>query len=166
MASPRSLTVLRDEVHARVAAMQRSHGTWPCAAGCDACCRRLGALPQVTVPEFEPLRTAIEALPDADRVINAIIKAQPNEAGHYTCPMLDEGNGQCRVYQARPLACRTYGFYGGRDGDYWCEQVTAHVGTRRDTLIAGSQLGLDQRRDATLGPSFDLRVLMTRTDSR
>ena len=165
MGSPRSLTVLRDEVDARVSAMQNSHGDWPCAAGCDACCRRLGALPQVTAPEFASLWGAIEALPDRDAVREAIITARPDAAGHYTCPMLDRDAGRCRVYEARPIACRTYGFYAGRDGDYWCDRVTQHLHARRDTLVAGSQMGTDRRRDATLGPSLDLAELVARTDS-
>jgi Fe-S-cluster containining protein len=152
----RALTVLHDEVSARVAQMQDSHGTWPCAAGCDHCCRRLGALPQLTDAEFDLLLPAIEALSDANAVVEAILAARPNAQGHWTCPLLDQDNGRCRVYDARPVACRTYGFYGGRDGDYWCEQVTAHVAQRRDTLVAGNQLAIDRRRDADLGPSRDL----------
>jgi len=150
--------VLQDEVADRVAQMQHSHGTWPCAAGCDQCCRRLGALPLVTQTEFDPLWAAIEALPDAEAVIAAIGSATPDAHGHWTCPLLDPVSGRCRVYDVRPIACRTYGFYGGRDGDYWCEQVTAHVGERRNTLIAGNQVAVDRHRDTVFGPSVDLAL--------
>lgn len=152
----RALTVLQGEIQARVTQMQASHGAWPCAAGCDHCCRRLGALPQVTEVEFDLLWPAIEALPDHTAVVDAILQARPNAAGHWTCPLLNQDRGRCRVYDARPVACRTYGFYAGRDGDYWCEQVTAHVGARRDSLVAGNQVAIDRRRDAELGPSVDL----------
>lgn len=152
----RALTVLHDEVAARVAQMQDSHGVWPCAAGCDHCCRRLGALPQLTQAEFDLLQPAIDALEDRGAVVEAILNARADAQGHWTCPLLDRHSGRCRVYDARPVACRTYGFYAGRDGDYWCERVTAHVDGRRDSLIAGNQVAIDQRRDATFGPSRDL----------
>lgn len=152
----RALTVLHDEVAARVSQMQDSHGAWPCAAGCDHCCRRLGALPQLTQAEFALLRPAIDALDDPDAVLQAILDARPDARGHWTCPLLDPHRGRCRVYDARPVACRTYGFYAGRDGDYWCERVTAHVDARRGSLVAGNQVAIDRRRDTELGPSRDL----------
>ncbi len=150
------LTVLQTEVGARIAQMQRSHGPWPCAAGCDACCRRLGALPQLTKAEFVPLWRAIEAMPDAAAVVAAIASAEPNAQGHWTCPLLDAERGQCRVYDVRPIACRTYGFYAGREGDYWCEQVTGHLGARRDTLVAGNQAAIDRRRGEHTATGADL----------
>lgn len=146
--------MLLDDVERRVAAMEASHGAWPCRAGCDACCRSLGAVPSVTEAELDQLWPAIEALPDAPAVFQRI-EALPS-AGPIVCPLLDEHSGRCRVYAARPVACRTYGFYAGRDGDYWCDRVTAHVGDRRDTLIAGNQLAVDRTRDHHLGPSIDL----------
>ncbi len=161
--NPRALTVLHDEVAARVAQMQDSHGVWPCAAGCDHCCRRLGALPQLTRAEFELLRPAIDALEDRAAVVEAILNARPNAQGHWTCPLLDRHRGRCRVYDARPVACRTYGFYASREGDYWCERVTAHVDGRRDSLIAGNQVAIDCRRDTALGPSRDLAEYLRET---
>lgn len=151
-----SLVVLDAEVGRRVEQMQRSHGPWPCAAGCDRCCRRLGKLLQITQPEFERLWSAIVALDDHAEVTQRVLGARPNAAGHWTCPLLDEDAGKCRVYEARPTPCRSYGFYSGRDGDYWCETVTEHLGSRRDDLIAGNQVALDRRRDRELGPSRDL----------
>ena len=151
-----ALTVLHQEIDARVSQMQRTHGPWPCAAGCDACCRRLGALPQLTEPEFEVLWEAIEASGDADALSLAIVQAHPNADGHWICPLLDAHSGRCRVYAARPVACRTYGFYAGRDGDYWCERVTTHLGARRDDVVAGNQIAVDRHRDHALGPSRDL----------
>ena len=159
-----ALTVLHQEIDARVSQMQRSHGPWPCAAGCDTCCHRLGALPQLSEPEFDLLWPAIEALDDARAVVQAIEDAHPDPDGRWTCPLLDPDRGRCRVYAARPVACRTYGFYAGREGDYWCERVTDHLGPRRDSLVAGNQVAVDRQRDQTLGPSRDLAAwVRTRT---
>lgn len=41
--------------------------------------------------------------------------------------MLDETRGACRVYEARPVACRTYGFYTERDAGLHCRKVSAAV---------------------------------------
>ncbi len=104
------------------------------------------------------LFAAIDALgpevrADVDRRIEAL---GPTPTRPIVCPLLDEATGRCRVYEARPLACRSYGYYAGRDGDYWCEKVAAHVADRRDTWIAGNQIGLDRARDVRLGTSADL----------
>ena len=39
------------------------------------------------------------------------------------CPFLEDG--ACLVYEVRPVACRTYGFYVDRDGGQYCELVGA-----------------------------------------
>ena len=36
------------------------------------------------------------------------------------CPMLDETASACRVYEYRPVACRTYGFYVQHDLGLYC----------------------------------------------
>jgi len=140
--------------------MERSHGAWPCRAGCDACCRSLGAIPSVTEAELELLWPAIHTLPDAQEILDRIERLSPLPP--IVCPLLDRDTGQCRVYEARPIACRTYGFYGGRDGDYWCDRVTQHLEGRRDTLIAGNQVAVDRERDQRLGPSIDLVTAVRR----
>jgi len=44
------LTVLFERVEARVAALREAHPGWPCARGCDGCCRRLAAVPEIARP--------------------------------------------------------------------------------------------------------------------
>lgn len=153
-----SLRVLRDKIQQRTQAMNETHGPWPCHAGCDACCHRLGAPPMLTAVEADAVWKAYRALPANTRAeARARVESlRPDAQGHYTCPLLDADRGRCLVYDARPLACRTYGFYAGRDGDYWCEQVDAHLEPRRRTLTCGNQIAMDQDRDAMLGPSTDL----------
>lgn len=41
------------------------------------------------------------------------------------CPLLG-ADDRCLVYDARPIACRTYGFYVAEDGDgRWCRIISA-----------------------------------------
>ena len=54
------------------------------------------------------------------------------------CPLFDAHSETCRVYAARPLVCRSYGFYAGRKHDAWCELVAAHVADTRDHLLLGN----------------------------
>ena len=43
----------------------------------------------------------------------------------FTCALLDTESGACLVYEARPIECRTYGFYLERDGVLGCELIEA-----------------------------------------
>lgn len=49
--------------------------------------------------------------------------------------MLDRERGSCLVYAARPVACRTYGFYTERDGGLHCQEV-GHAVERNDAASA------------------------------
>ena len=122
-----TLTVLDARVEARAKATRDVHTWWPCAEGCDHCCRSLPHLPTITKPEWERLRDAITALSAADRDEIASRTAAAPASGPLTCPMLDLERGSCLVYEARPIACRTYGFYTERDAGLHCNEVTRAV---------------------------------------
>ena len=62
MSPQETLAALDAEVETRVAAIRADHPDWLCGKGCDACCRRLATLPQLTPPEAERLRAAFAAL--------------------------------------------------------------------------------------------------------
>ena len=118
------LHVLDARIQARCDAIREAHPAWPCGPGCDACCRALPHLPRISEPEWARLRAAIAAMPDEAR---ARVEARVREApptGPLTCPLLDRDAGACLVYGARPLACRTYGFYTERDAGLHCAKVT------------------------------------------
>lgn len=85
-----------------------------CRAGCSHCCRlNVTASP----PELLIMFQAIGDLPDAVVVASGIRKAakriaplaDPDArlAADVPCPLLG-GDGKCMVYEARPIACRTY----------------------------------------------------------
>lgn len=121
------LDSLRAKVEARSRATQQEHAFWPCTRGCDHCCRTLPSLPNVTRTEWEEMRAAMSRMPPNLRAsIEARIRNAPAR-GPLTCPLLDEAEGTCRIYEARPIACRTYGFYTEWDAGLHCDEVTRAV---------------------------------------
>jgi Fe-S-cluster containining protein len=74
-----------------------------CHAGCSQCCLvHLTVLPL----EFERIEAAVLALPAADQeALSARVRAGKADP---RCPLLDD-SGQCRVYAARPMICRSHG---------------------------------------------------------
>ena len=70
-----------------------------CKKGCDACCRFLTLFPV----EAFALAAAFARLPAPDQ--EAVQTACRNED---RCPLLLDH--QCRLYEARPIICRTHGF--------------------------------------------------------
>ena len=123
------LTQLDAAIETRVATIRAAHPDWLCGKGCDACCRRLATLPQLTPPEAERLRAALAALPASEiAAIRARLAALgPAPKAPVTCPLLDPASGACPVYAARPVACRSYGFYVERDKGLYCAEIEALV---------------------------------------
>ena len=121
------LADVQDRVAARAAAIRDAHPFWPCGEGCDHCCRTLPSLPVVTLAEREELRRALSVLSRQERVIVEERIRNAPAVGPLTCPMLDEATSGCRVYDARPVVCRTYGFYTDRDAGLHCHKVTSAV---------------------------------------
>lgn len=79
------------------------------------------------------------------------------KAAPYTCPLLDTEKGACLVYEQRPIACRTYGFYLERDKGLYCDLIRRRVesGELQD-VIWGNQELVDHQLDA-LGPRMEFR---------
>ena len=123
------LQSLRADIDARVHHIREEKPDWPCAKGCDFCCRQLARLPQLTPTEWALLRPALATLPP-DQLEN-IRRKMGNVAGEspapVVCPLLDEASGACPVYAERPIACRTYGFYVQRGIGLYCEEIKAGV---------------------------------------
>lgn len=119
------LTRLDASVESRVQAIRTAQGDWRCGRGCAGCCRSLAATPRLTPPEWERLREALSALPPdvlhgVEQRILALGAAPPKPV---VCPMLDAVTGACLVYAARPVACRTYGFYVRRGEGIYCNDI-------------------------------------------
>lgn len=147
-----TLEVLHGRVAARADSVSGSCEDWPCRAGCDACCRSLADIPRMTRAEWLLLRDRLAALPE----IHSKIEALENAQRPIQCPMLDEESGHCLVYEARPIACRTYGFYRDRDQGLYCGIIRERVdGGELDHVVWGNQAAIEEAQ-RQLGPEQDL----------
>ncbi len=79
------------------------------------------------------------------------------------CPLLDTNSGACLVYEARPLACRAYGFYVERREVLGCSRIESIARESRD-IVWGNQLGLEERMHR-LGPTAELFVWLEAGES-
>ena len=139
------LRVLHERIASRSEAIASSHGTWPCRRGCDMCCTRLAAVPELTEAEWTLLRPAVEALPTR---VHRRIEALKGAVRPIVCPFLEDG--ACLVYEARPVACRTYGFYVDRDGGQFCglvDALDAEVVWGSGAAVEAELAGFGERRN-------------------
>lgn len=123
------LLQLHADIDARVQQVREDRADWPCAKGCDNCCRQLADVPQLTEIEWNLLREGLAALSAARLAeIRAEIAALSVEHSRpVTCPLLERSSGACPVYLHRPVACRTYGFYVQRDLGLYCGDIESRV---------------------------------------
>lgn len=154
-----TLTLLHADIDSRVTAIRDDHPDWLCRMGCDGCCHRLAEIPRLTADEWDWLCKGLSALPpeqlsDIGKGIAALAEQTLRPV---ICPLLDQAAGACRVYEHRPVACRTYGFYVQRDKGLYCHDIEARVaeGAWAD-VVWGNQdvidhrlLGLGNARDLT-----------------
>lgn len=150
-----TLFQLHADIEARVRTIREHRPDWLCGKGCDACCRRLAEVPQLTAAEWGVLRQGLAALPPER--MREIVRDMAALAGQRSrpvvCPLLDRMTGACPVYAQRPVACRTYGFYVQRDLGLYCRDIEARVaaGALAD-VVWGNHDAVD-RRLAVLGES-------------
>ncbi len=130
--------MLDARIEERARATYAEHPWWPCREGCATCCRSLPTLPIVTRPEWERLRAAIHALPPEVREPALARIRAAHATPTRTCPLLDDARGACLVYEARPIACRTYGFYTERDAGLHCDIVTRAVAEHGAEIVWGN----------------------------
>jgi uncharacterized protein len=128
----RRLRVVYERIAARTAETTQAQPDWPCREGCDGCCRSLAGAPELTAEEWALLRElwselGAEARQAIDEGLAELARDVAAGAARSTCPLLDRDAGSCRVYAARPAACRTYGFYVSRGVGLYCDRVRARV---------------------------------------
>lgn len=117
-------------------------GELACRAGCFGCCVGLF---EISLPEAALVRAGVAALPPAlredvvrrsRRIVDESARTFPGDAAagildpdrsgeaddayfeviaDRACPMLDLPSGACRIYEHRPVTCRTYGFAWSKD---------------------------------------------------
>jgi Fe-S-cluster containining protein len=153
------LPILDAEIAARCAQTAQAHPFWPCRSGCDHCCRSLAEIPRMTEPEWHRLSEAFVSLPLHERtaVEQRLEPLRHSTKRPFVCPFLDDERGTCRVYEARPLACRTYGFYvEGRDGKH-CQRVSDALAEHDPSdVVWGNESALFTRAEKELGPARSL----------
>jgi Fe-S-cluster containining protein len=118
-------------------------GEIACRAGCFGCCVGLF---DISLPEAALVREGVARLSDEERenvvrrarqIVEESAAAFPGDAraglldpdrsegaddeyfavvSDRACPMLELPSGRCRIYEERPITCRTYGFAWSRDG--------------------------------------------------
>ena len=142
------LAQLHAEIDLRVQAIRENLPDWPCAKGCDNCCRRLAEIPTLTATEWELLREGLTALPperlrQIEHNMHALADGQSRPI---TCPLLDQNTGSCPVYAQRPVACRTYGFYVQRTHGLYCHDIESRVSSGdMAEVIWGNHEAIDTR---------------------
>ncbi len=140
------LLSLNQRVEARAQAIREGQDWWPCKRGCDYCCRHLAHLPELSAPEWERVDAAIAQLPSSERAIveqqiHTLLQhiAEHPSSAPIVCPYLNEAEGACRIYDSRPIACRTYGFFVARDHHQYCQQIETEISNRgEDTIVWGN----------------------------
>lgn len=103
MDSLQRLQELAEEVDREFARIRsRYDDAMQCRSGCSACCR---ARLSITRVEEAFLRRGLGLLQVETR---QELAAAASDEKREVCPALDE-QGRCRVYESRPLICRSYG---------------------------------------------------------
>ena len=98
----RNYRQLIEKIDLRAATIHRQWGRhMACRKGCDHCCRHIAVFPV----EAANLYRALSKAPAGVRAaIRERARAAPADG---PCPLLD--SGACRLYDARPVICRTQG---------------------------------------------------------
>jgi Fe-S-cluster containining protein len=149
------LVVIDAKVAGRCEATVAAVQDWPCRAGCADCCRSLAHLPALTAAEWGRLEAAVP-VSQQGTVRQRIREQLARSQGPYTCPWLDPERDHCLVYEARPVACRTYGFYVERDKGLYCSRIERRAAAGElDQVVWGNQVVVDEELDA-MGPRIPL----------
>jgi Fe-S-cluster containining protein len=124
-----ALSRLHADIDARAASIRSDRPDWPCAKGCDVCCRRLADVPRLTATEWLLLQEGLAGLPSQrlDEITRNMAALAEQRARPVVCPLLDAASGACPVYAQRPVACRSYGFYVQRDLGLYCHDIELRV---------------------------------------
>ena len=141
------LLQLHREVDSRASKIASSQIHWPCRRGCNTCCRRLAELPRLARAEWDLLEEGLARLPGPLQVqIGERIHALRPGERPTVCPFLDREAGSCLVYEYRPVACRTYGFYVERDRGLYCGQIEERVNSGEFAgVVWGNVAGVEAR---------------------
>lgn len=106
-------------------------------------------------PEWHALEACLLMLPaDVLRAAAVRIEQSAEQERPVVCPFLDREAGACLVYEARPLACRSYGFYVERQRVLGCHRIE-EIADREPEIVWGNHAGLEKEMDG-LGVAHSL----------
>jgi Fe-S-cluster containining protein len=155
---------IQEAVRLRVEEIRSGQPDWPCRNGCDDCCRSLAAVPRITQEEWRLIARALEGLPaQAAEMVRRRIQDSAHASRPVVCPLLDTSSGSCLVYEARPVACRAYGFYVERFGVLGCSRIEA-IDRRSPEVVWGNHAALEERL-RSLGPAAELSEWLASKDT-
>jgi uncharacterized protein len=153
-----ALQALYTDIEARTSGICSSQIDWPCRKGCDHCCRHLADVPCATKEEWQQAWISLKSLaPEAQKDIAARIAQLAVSSGKpIVCPFLEQESGSCTIYEARPTACRIYGFYVERDQGLYCYKIQSRLeeGSYQQ-VVWGNAESIDARLQQ-IGPQIDL----------
>jgi Fe-S-cluster containining protein len=149
---------IQEEVRRRADETVSRHPDWPCRKGCDDCCRSLASVPRVSAAEWAGIADAIRALPlDLAAAAMRRIRESATATRPVVCPLLDTDSGACLIYDARPIACRAYGFYAERQDVLGCGRIET-IGAEKPDIVWGNHAALERELEA-LGPAAEISGL-------
>jgi Fe-S-cluster containining protein len=152
------LIQLHDDIDARVNAIRENNPDWQCRMGCDGCCHRLAEIPRLTRVEWDLLRTGLSDL--SAEILNEITQTvavlSEQSSKFVVCPMLDKSKGACRVYEYRPVACRTYGYYVQHDKGLYCNDILERVTSGELNEVVWGNQNTIERQLSNLGDTKNL----------
>jgi Fe-S-cluster containining protein len=149
------LLQIREDIRQRCDEIALARGGWPCRKGCDECCRKLAAAPRITREEWAAIAGAIgELAGDSAARVRERIRASRGMGRPVVCPLLDADSGTCLVYEARPVACRAYGFSMERGEVLGCGRIEA-ISRESSGVVWGNHEAVEEQL-RRLGPAEEL----------
>lgn len=177
-------------------ASRSAAGEVACRAGCFGCCVGLF---EISLPEAALVRAGVARLSPAERedvlrratrIVEETAASFPGDAGgglldperseeaddayfavvaDRACPMLELPSGRCRIYEERPVTCRTYGFAWSKAGEVihppcGLNLPGASVGRQLETAIdldlldEGQEVGLELAAELGLEPGRETTI--------
>ena len=87
---------------------------------------------------------AIDVLPEQTaELVRRRIRDSATAERPVICPLLDRETGACLIYEARPAACRAYGFYAEREAVLGCERIE-RMGRELANVVWGNHTALEE----------------------
>jgi Fe-S-cluster containining protein len=112
-------------------------------------------VPLITREEWQEIAAQLERLePITAAAIRERIRKSQSASRPIVCPMLDERSGTCLIYEARPIACRAYGFYVERESVLGCHRIKL-IADESPGVIWGNSVALEDKLKP-LGPAAEL----------